>query len=185
MDDPRSAIIPDPPLAAYRPYFRPGAAFLTWATVKGEPILAPATTAHLLRNVLREVQAELQFTMLGWVILPDHVHLLLRMGAGGEAREVARRVRFRFQRTYPELLGIPGEMVVWASRQGLEVISELGAFAARLDYIHADPVAHGLVRQPEAWRQSSYGSWVERGLYKLGWGWRPPARLAGKRWELR
>ncbi len=184
MDDPRHAIIPDPPLAAYRPYFQPGTVFLTWATVAGEPILAPATTAHLLRSVLREVQEELRFAMLGWVILPDHLHLLLRMEAG-EAREVARRARFRFQRTYPELLGIPGPMVVWDSRQGLEPVSELAEFAARLDYIHADPVAHGLVGQPEAWRQSSYASWVERGLYKLGWGWRPPARLAGKRWEIR
>jgi putative transposase len=59
----------------------------------------------------------------------------------------------------------------------------MDAFAAVLDYIHYNPVYHGLVARPEEWPHSSYSVWVERKLYKLGWGWQMPQRIKDKHWE--
>lgn len=174
-------IIPDPPLSAYTDHFHAGIVFVTLTGVGGERIFGRAETANLLRSVLREVRRELAFAMHAWVILPAHSHLLLHPSAEGGADEIVRRVRHRYARDYAQLMGSPSEMVVWEPRFGLEAVSDEAEFAIRLDTIHYDPVRHALVTRPEEWVQSSYAAWVERGLYKLGWGWSEPERLVGRR----
>jgi putative transposase len=174
-------IIPDPPLSAYETYFHTGLVFVTLTGVQGERIFGRNETANLLRSVLREVRRELAFTMHAWAILSDHSHLLIQPGAEVEAGEIVRRVRHRYARDYAQLMGSPKGIVVWEQRFGLETVADVEGFARRMDQIHYDPVRHGLAPRPEEWSQSSYAAWVERGLYKLGWGWSEPERLVGKR----
>jgi len=38
-------------------------------------------------------------------------------------------------------------------------------------------VRHNLADRPEEWLQCSYEAWVERGIYKLGWGWQEPESI--------
>jgi putative transposase len=171
-------IIPDPPITAYEPFFRPGAVFVTCGTVNSEPVLGQAATAHLLRTVLQDVRSRVPFNMLGWVILPDQVHLLIRPDEESQTAEIVRRMRRRYERDYPQLMGIPGEVVVWDPTPGIESVVDVEVFAWRLDSLHYAPVQRGLIARPEEWAQSSYRAWVERGLYKLGWGWSLPDRLA-------
>ena len=174
-------IIPDPPLSAYETHFHGGIVFVTLTGVRGERIFHRAETANLLRSVLREVRGKLKFLMHAWVILPNRSHLLFHPSGGLGADEIVRRVRYRYASDYAQLMGSPTEMVVWDQRYGLESVGDAETFALRMDTIHYDPVRHGLVKRPEEWSQSSYGAWVERGLYKLGWGWSEPDRLVGKR----
>lgn len=174
-------IISDPPLAVYAAHYHDAVLFVTLNAVQGERVFGRTETANLLRSVLREVRQTLAFTMHAWVILPDHSHLLFQPGAGNEAGEIVRRVRHRYARDYAQLMGSPKEIVVWEQRFGLEAVADVEDFARRMDQIHYDPVHHGLVPRPEEWSQSSYAAWVERGLYKLGWGWSEPDRLQIKR----
>ncbi len=39
-----------------------------------------------------------------------------------------------------------------------------------LDYIHYNPVKHGLVTCPHLWNYSSFHQWVKQGKYELDWG---------------
>jgi len=173
-------IIGDPPLSAYTPHFHDGIVFVTLTGVRGERVFGRAETAYLLRSVLHAVRRKQVFAMHAWVILPDHSHLLLQPAAGGDGGEIVRRVRQRYAREYAQLMGAPGPMVVWEQCFGLENVADVDEFAARMDAIHYDPVLHRLASRPEEWRQSSYAAWVERGLYKLGWGWSQPERLVGQ-----
>ena len=54
-----------------------------------------------------------------------------------------------------------------------------------VDYIHADPVRHGLVRAPSKWPFSSLHAYVQQGLRPMYWSgdveWRYGARVAGRR----
>jgi len=174
-------IIPDPPISAYTAHFHERIVFVTLTGVRGERIFGRAETANLLRSVLREVRQALPFTTHAWGILPDHSHLLLQPGAEGRADEIVCRVRHRYAKDYAQLMGSPSEMVVWEQRYGLEAVADVEEFALRMDTIHYDSVRHGLVTRPEEWVQSSYAAWMERGLYKLGWGWSEPERLAGRK----
>lgn len=165
------------PVESYAPFFQPGTVFVTCATIDREPILGQPATAHLLRTVLHQVKKTLPFRMLGFVLLPNHLHLLLRPQAGIAAGRVVAAMQHRYQQAYPQLMGIPGEMLLWERRYRMEPMPSVAEFAATLDTIHYDPVHHELVAHPEEWAESSYSAWVERGLYKLGWGWTTPERL--------
>lgn len=171
--------IPDRPTAAYVPFFRPGISFVTCWAVNGERIFEQRATAHLVRSVLHEVKTSHAFAMMGFVILPDHLHLLVRPEDGVSARQIVERFRQRYHDSYLQVMGIPGEMEVWDQRRSIERVDDVDRFAQMLDRIHYDPVEHGWVAKPELWESSSYSSWVARGLYKLGWGWGKPARLQG------
>ena len=91
-----------------------------------------------------------------------------------------RRVQGRFQAAYPAVRGLPAAIVVWERRHLIEPLPDVAAFAHSLDSLHYAPVAQGLCARPEEWPQSSYSAWVERRLYKLGWGWTVPERLNNK-----
>jgi putative transposase len=39
-----------------------------------------------------------------------------------------------------------------------------------MDYIHFNPVKHGLVSCPHLWKWSSFHQWVRQGTYAKDWG---------------
>jgi len=45
------------------------------------------------------------------------------------------------------------------------------------DYIHYNPVKHGLVASPEEWQYSSFKGVVKQGLYPRDWGHSPQKQL--------
>lgn len=80
----------------------------------------------------------------------------------------------RYGRDYQTLLGIPGKMLVWEERFKNHPIANREEFAKHLNYLHYNPVQHNLAKRLEEWPASSYEKWVERNVYKLGWGWTKP-----------
>jgi putative transposase len=174
-----SQLSTEPPLPAYERFFQPGIFFVSCQAVNGERIFGQPATAHLVRSVLKQVREEARFRMLGFVILPDHLHLLIRPEEGVSSGQVVDHLQWRYRREYAAIMGIPREMEVWEQGRSLDRVVDCETFAHRLDTIHYDPIHHGVAQRPEAWRESSYVSWLERGLYKLGWGWQKPARLGG------
>ena len=43
-------------------------------------------------------------------------------------------------------------------------------FAAHVDYIHYNPVKHGLVQNPRDWEHSTFHQYVKKGVYDINWG---------------
>jgi len=169
-------------MSNYGDYFVPGLFFVTSAAIRREPVLAEAPTVHLLRTVLNRVKQRHPFRTLGYVFLPDHMHLLVAPGPGVTLDQVMHGVVRRFSREYLTLLGQPGGQPVWQVGYDKRNVDTVDAFAAYLDYVHYDPVRHGRAARPEEWLHSSYEAWVERGLYDLGWGWSEPKRIRGTNW---
>jgi len=48
-----------------------------------------------------------------------------------------------------------------------------------MDYIHYNPVKHGLVARPFDWHLSTFRIYVERGYYHRDWGESEPQRIRG------
>ncbi len=172
------SIVPDPPLSAYTPHFRAGLVSVVCQTVDGEPVFGQAAAAELLHTVLADARDQMPFELLGWAILPSRVHLLLRVRR--RPSTLVRHLQRRYEQAWAQLMGMPGTPVVWAPEISLQRVQELPDFARALDRIHYAAVAAGLVAHPEDWPHSSYAIWVERRLYKLGWGWTRPARLCSR-----
>jgi putative transposase len=59
---------------------------------------------------------------------------------------------------------------VWQRRFWEHTIDDEGEFEALLNYIHYNPIKHGLVACAHAWAPSSFSRWVASGLYEQSWG---------------
>ena len=62
-----------------------------------------------------------------------------------------------------------GERGVWQRRYWEHTIRDEGDFAAHTDYIHFNPVKHGLVAHPADWPYSSFHHYVAKGIYPASW----------------
>jgi putative transposase len=68
---------------------------------------------------------------------------------------------------------------LWQKRVWDHVVRNEAGFGRALDYIHYNPVKHGLVTRPEDWEYSSFAVWRGRGAYPDRWGWSTPRSLEG------
>lgn len=68
-------------------------------------------------------------------------------------------------------------MKFWQKRFWDHIIRDECDFERHLDYIHYNPVKHGLVTKPEDWPHTSFTSWQQKGVYPERWGWSLPQSL--------
>jgi putative transposase len=62
-----------------------------------------------------------------------------------------------------------GERGIWQRRYWEHTIRNDRDYATHMDYIHVNPVKHGLVTEAAAWPFSSFHKSVAMGLYPLAW----------------
>lgn len=62
------------------------------------------------------------------------------------------------------------EQAVWQRRFWEHLIRSEQDFIRHVEYIHYNPVKHGLVRVPRDWEYSSFHRYVREGMYGLKWG---------------
>ncbi len=61
------------------------------------------------------------------------------------------------------------ERGIWQRRFWEHTIRDEFDYAAHVDYVHFNPMKHGLVQRVADWPYSSFHRWVERGVYALDW----------------
>ncbi len=157
-----------------------GTFFLTIVTYERTPLFADRVNAALLRSVVAAVKRERPFAIPGAVILPDHLHFMWELPAGdGDFSTRVGLVKARFTkalRGYPAAHGEVSrsrrrhrEGSVWQRRFWEHTVRDEGDFEAHMDYIHYNPVKHGVARCPHAWPHSSFHRWVRAGRYPPDW----------------
>ncbi len=138
--------------------------------------------ACLLGRAFRAVRAVAPFHCLAIVVLPEHLHCLWRLPVGdvGYPRRW-RQIKGAFTRCLPETeprsrrRPLRRERSVWQRRYWEHTIRDEADLRRHLDYIHYNPVKHGLVKAVGAWPHSSFHRYVARGLYPFDWGGQPPS----------
>jgi putative transposase len=166
----------------YRRSFQPGASyFFTLVTHARSPLFGDVVAIDLYRNAVRKVQAARPFTLAAEVILPDHIHMLWTLPDGdADYPTRIRLIKRAFTRSYlnhrrhiDERSGsriAKGEQAVWQRRYWEHTIRDERNFQAHLDYIHLNPVKHGLATAARDWPHSTFLVWVDRGVYEPWWG---------------
>ena len=146
--------------------------------------LASPQRRDLFLAVFEEVRQRYRFVAVGYVVMPDHIHLLISEPERGDpsgvmqaikqgfSRRVLKSLRKRRVATQQELFAVGAEHVwqrrfydfkVWTARKRVE----------KLGYMHRNPVVRGLVQEPEQWPWSSYRSYAfgEAGAVQINqWG---------------
>ncbi len=165
----------------YRRIDAPGATiFFTVVTNQRRPILASPAAVDLLRAAFRETMERHPFTIDAIVVLPDHLHAVWTLPPG-DTRFALRwsAIKAAFTRSFLAAAGPEasrsgsrrrrGERGVWQRRFWDHVIRDDDDLGRHVDYIHYNPVKHGLVECPHAWRNSSFHSHVRDGTYPGDW----------------
>lgn len=169
----------DPPIRkTRRAWNEPGHAhFLTYSCFRRLPLLTRPRMRRWVLDALEATRREHDVALWAYVIMPEHVHVLL---LPRQPRYEMRRILVALKRPvsdaareYPEEI----EDDRWLERLSVEYPSRKvfhfwqpgGGFdrnifrektvPAVIDYIHANPVRRGLVAQPTDWEWSSARFW--------------------------
>ena len=104
---------------------------------------------------LQRVSNAKNWTVLDWCLIPNHVHLVVQLTDGGLS-EGMRELNGGFSRWHNARTGRTRTGHLWKNRfRSLDLANETH-FREVLRYVPANPVRHGLVRNPEDWPWSGY-----------------------------
>jgi putative transposase len=158
-----------------------GTFFFTVVTFQRRRLFANPKNHEILSEIITEVQKDYPFTMDAWVFLPDHLHCLWTLPP--EEADYSKRwglIKARFTKAIAKEQGRSalltgsrirhGESTIWQRRFWEHQIRDERDLHVHLDYIHYNPVKHGLVDSPGKWPYSSFREFVSRNLYPDNWG---------------
>lgn len=148
-----------------------GVYFFTVVTHDRAPIFSADAQVEVLRGAFGKVMIRQPFQLEAMVVLPDHLHCIWRLPQGdadfsGRWREIKKAT----SRVIDPRTNQRKERSVWQRRFWEHLIRDERDWRRHLDYIHYNPVKHGLVESARDWPWSSFERFVRRGLYEPGWG---------------
>lgn len=130
-----------------------------------------------LRTIMQKVKQAHPFSVAAMVVLPEHLHAIWRLPPGDADYPLRwSQIKSRFSRRLPKDERIRAsrkskrERGIWQRRYWEHQIRDETDLARHVDYIHYNPVKHGLVRRPIDWPHSTLHSYIERGILTPDWG---------------
>jgi putative transposase len=159
-----------------RHYDEPGHAhFLTFSCYRRLPLLGKERSCLWLVQAIQQARVKHGFDLWAWVIMPDHVHLLIWPSAGTATAEilrsikvpVARKALFYLRRQAPAYLkklaygkDHDREYRFWQAGPGYDKnVIEPAQVYELIEYIHQNPVKRGLAARATDWKWSSARAW--------------------------
>lgn len=157
-----------------------GSFFFTVVTEQRQRVLTQPPVRHALREAIRAVRRDRPFRIDGWVLLPDHLHAVWTLPAqdddyatrwrlikGGVTQRLGQAFRNADALTSRRLA--KGHGSLWQHRYWEHWLRDEADVRHHLDYLHRNPVKHGLVERVADWPWSSFHRWVALGVYPPDW----------------
>jgi len=147
--------------------------FITFTCFQRREFLASARNKNIAIQILGEVRARFNFALVGYVLMPDHLHLLISEPPGSTPakaiqvfkQRVSRKLRGKKRRAksqltlpFPEQPSNPRRF--WQRRYHDFNVYSRRKLREKLDYMHANPVNARLVAHPKDWPWSSWSAYV-------------------------
>lgn len=130
-----------------------------------------------LRAAVRRVRRAHPFDICGWVVLPDHLHCVIRLPpTDADFALRLRLIKTSFSKAIPReerrsaVRRRRGERGIWQRRYWEHLIKDETDYRAHMDYVHFNPVKHGLVTCVRDWPYSTFHRLVADGVYPIDWG---------------
>jgi putative transposase len=156
-----------------------GTFFFTVVTHHRQRILCIPENVLLLRGVLRGVMERHPFWINAFVVLPEHLHCIWTLPP--EDTDFSTRwrlIKSNFSRRCNKETNLVStasraknsEQAIWQRRFWEHMIRDDEDFRRHVEYIHYNPVKHGMVKAPMDWEYSSFRCYVRDGIYDRHWG---------------
>ncbi len=152
--------------------------FITVVTSKRRKILIK--NIGLLRKAFNNAKRFRTFEIFASVILDDHFHVILKPESIHDYPTIIRLIKYYFSRNIDttainnyELstsLRSKNEKGIWQRRYWEHTIRNENDLYNHLDYIHYNPVKHGLTHNVKDWEYSSFHKFVKNEEYDINWG---------------
>jgi putative transposase len=126
-----------------------------------------------LRDAIESTQARHPFTVDAIVLLPDHLHCiwtLPKSDADFSTRWMLIKSAFTRQWKLAAREKVNPGQSAWQNRFWEHQIRDDADFTRHVEYIHYNPVKHGLAQAPCEWKYSSFRRYVSEGLFHRDWG---------------
>ena len=164
-----------------RPNISGGTYFITQVTYQRETWLCSEVGRKALREALERVREKHPFSIDAFVLLPEHFHCLWTLPPNdGDFSMRLRLIKTYVTKDYGQELAINREISLsrqkrkesnlWQRRFWEHLIRDEQDFALHCDYIHYNPVRHGLCTNPQDWQFSSIHRFIAQGIYPANWG---------------
>jgi putative transposase len=154
--------------------------FITCSCYQRRPWLGTPARRTLFLKILEQTRIAYEFVVVGYVVMPEHFHLLISEPEKGDPSEVMQVLKQRFARqvlTQVRRNARPDAGPVWDDA-GQHVwqrrFYDFNVWSARkhvekLRYMHRNPVKRGLAAEPDQWPWSSFRSYAygEAGLVTI------------------
>ncbi|MCU7844283.1 MAG: transposase [Candidatus Thiodiazotropha sp. (ex Monitilora ramsayi)] len=176
-------------MSNYRRARMPGGTyFFTLVTFNRKLLFDNPLARECLHGAMAEVRVRYRFSIEAICLLPDHLHTIWRLPENDHVySQCWNEIKGIFSKRFHGLSeqdGHPspsrqrkGEGRFWQRRFWEHLIRDEADYRNHMDYLHYNPVKHGLVERVADWPWSSYHRYVKDGTYPINWGGSTPARM--------
>jgi putative transposase len=155
--------------------------FVTFSCYRRRPYLGTVRARNRFVRILDEVRRRHAFALIGYVVMPEHVHLLIGEPLRGNPSKVLQVLKQKVSRSQRGKRIPAGQLrlsfvvaasesrVFWQRRFYDFNVWSAKKLREKLVYIHANPVRRKLVAHPKDWPWSSWSHYAkgERGLIAM------------------
>jgi putative transposase len=129
--------------------------FITFSCYRRLPLLSTTGARNVFVKALGEIRERYEFSLVGYVVMPNHVHLLISESVKDTPSVVLKVLKQRVSRDLRRSSGVNlprfwqprfYDFSIWSEKKVRE----------KLDYMHANPITKKLVEHPKDWPWSSW-----------------------------
>lgn len=163
-------------MSFYRRSFIPGGTYFFTVTLADRHSFLLVEQIERLRAVYGKVQRAYPFETVAICILPEHIHAIWTLPPNDA--DYSRRwnlIKGNFSRGLPAAAERSAsklrqrEKGIWQRRFWEHQIRDEEDLQRHVDYVHFNPVKHGLVQRVADWEYSSFHQWVSREMLSPDW----------------
>jgi putative transposase len=125
--------------------------FVTFCSDHRRRLLTTDASRRIFESALERVRVSFRLQVYGYVVMPEHVHLLLSEPQRDTLADALKSLK---QGSSRRLIGDAEHF--WQKRYYDFNIRNYSQFVEKLRYIHRNPVRAGLCERPEDWEWSSF-----------------------------
>jgi putative transposase len=159
----------------YRRIYTPGASYFFTLNLQDRSSRLLTDHIDLLRSAFRQTKTRHPFNIDALVVLHEHLHALITLPEGDADYSTRwRLIKTWFSRHLPDNAKPAtrrkfDEADIWQRRFWARLIIDESDYRNHVNYIHINPVKHGLVSRVADWPYSSFHRYVANGVLPLDW----------------
>lgn len=152
-----------------------GACYFFTVTLRDRKSKILVEHIDFLRQAFRDVKKVRPYSTVAMVVLPEHLHAIWKLppddadysGRWQRIKGLFTRSLIKSGKQYP--CDRSGEYALWQRRFWEHTIKDDNDLEQHVNYIHYNPVKHGLVKRVRDWSYSSFHRYVKEGIKNIDW----------------